>query len=256
MEQKYISFSGGVESTTMCVLYGHSARAIFCDTGFEHAALYEHIRTVEGKLKEFHPGFELIRVKGDVPINGERVDSLYEYILKSKYYPSSMGRYCTRMFKIEPIDKFLADAGECELMIGLNADEGDRIGNHGNMKNIKYSYPLLKNGVNRDSCIKILKKLDLYPDYPVYMSRGGCVGCFFKSKKEFKAMAALNPQEFDNVMWLEEAIQDERGKYFRIRKNMPRLRELKTEVESALFKPEEMYLTEGIFTPCGVFCHR
>lgn len=253
---KYISFSGGVESTTMCLLYGDKAKAIFCDTGFEHAALYEHIRNVEKRLKEIHPIFELITVKGSVKVNGAPVDSLYEYILKSKYYPSHMSRYCTRMFKIEPIDKFLKDTGECELMIGLNANEGDRIGNHGNMKNIKYTYPLLENGINRSSCIELLKKLDLYPNYPVYMSRGGCVGCFFKSKKEFLAMAALNPIEFDNVMWLEEAIQDERGKYFRIRKNMPRLRELKVEAESSLFRPGEMYLQDEIFTPCGVFCHR
>ena len=253
---RYISFSGGVESTTMCLLYGDKAKAIFCDTGFEHAALYRHIERVENELKKIHPEFELIRVRGDVKVNGKNVDSLYEYILKSKYYPSPLSRYCTRMFKIEPIDNFLKDAGECELMIGLNAEEGERVGNHGNMVNIKYSYPLLENGINRASCIKLLKKVDLYPSYPAYMSRGGCVGCFFKSKKEFKAMAAMNPQEFDNVMYLEEAIQDERGKYFRIRKNMPRLRELKAETQNTLFKPEEMYLTEDIFTPCGVFCHR
>lgn len=33
---KYISFSGGVESTTMCILYGHKADAIFADAGWEH----------------------------------------------------------------------------------------------------------------------------------------------------------------------------------------------------------------------------
>lgn len=254
--KKYISFSGGVESTTMCTIYGGVANAIFCDTGFEHEELYKQIAKVEKEIKKLHPGFEVIRVKPTVKVSGVITDNLYDYIKIAKYYPSPIARYCTRMFKVKPIDDFLWDAGECELMIGLNVDEADRTGNHGAGENIKYSYPLLHNGITRESCKKILKKANLYPNYPVYMSRGGCVGCFFKSKKEFKAMALLNEKEYDTVMELEEVIQDERGKYFRIRKNMPPLRELKAEAKASLFKPEDMYLKEEVFTPCGVFCHR
>jgi len=39
--QKFISFSGGVESTTMCVLYGKDAKAIWADAGAEHDFMYE-----------------------------------------------------------------------------------------------------------------------------------------------------------------------------------------------------------------------
>ena len=254
--KKYISFSGGVESTTMCVLFGGNADAIFCDTGYEHRKLHEHIQRVIRKVQAIHPKFKLITVRANVKVNGIYTDSLRKYIELSKFYPSYLSRYCTRMFKIEPIDNFLIDKGMAELMIGLNADEGERTGNHGNLANVKYSYPLLENGITRQACIDILNKTDIYPNYPVYMSRGGCVGCFFKSKKEFKAMAVLNEPEFDMVMELEELIQDERGKYFRIRKDMPPLRELKAEAKATLFKPEEMYLQEEVYTPCGVFCHR
>jgi len=254
--KKYISFSGGVESTTMCVLFGGSADAIFCDTGYEHRKLHEHIQRVIRKVQAIHPKFKLITVRANAKVNGIYTDSLRKYIELSKFYPSYLSRYCTRMFKIEPIDNFLIDKGMAELMIGLNADEGERTGNHGNLANVKYSYPLLENGITRQACIDILNKTDIYPNYPVYMSRGGCVGCFFKSKKEFKAMAVLNEPEFDMVMELEELIQDERGKYFRIRKDMPPLRELKAEAKATLFKPEEMYLQEEVYTPCGVFCHR
>jgi len=38
--KKFISFSGGVESTTMCLLYGKGATAIWCDTGAEHKEMY------------------------------------------------------------------------------------------------------------------------------------------------------------------------------------------------------------------------
>ena len=256
---RYISFSGGVESTTMCVLWGGCAKAIFCDTGWEHEALYRQIDKSENKIREIHPNFKVIRLKPSVKINKTTIDNIPDYIKASRMYPSPLARYCTRMFKIKPIDNFLQDAGECEIMIGLNADEKSRIGNHGNKRNIRYSYPLIKNGITRDACIKILKKTGILPNYPVYMQRGGCVGCFFKSKKEFKAMAVLNEQEFDSVMEIEEDLNNNlttREGYYRIKQDMPKLKELKAEANATLFKPEEMYLQEEIYTPCGVFCHR
>jgi 3'-phosphoadenosine 5'-phosphosulfate sulfotransferase (PAPS reductase)/FAD synthetase len=61
--KRFISFSGGVESTTMCILYGKGATAIWCDTGAEHNEMYERINYVEDKLKELHKGdFNLVKV--------------------------------------------------------------------------------------------------------------------------------------------------------------------------------------------------
>jgi 3'-phosphoadenosine 5'-phosphosulfate sulfotransferase (PAPS reductase)/FAD synthetase len=64
--KRFISFSGGVESTTMCVLYGKGATAIWCDTGAEHDLMYQRIDEVEKELKVLHSGeFNLIRVKNE-----------------------------------------------------------------------------------------------------------------------------------------------------------------------------------------------
>jgi hypothetical protein len=41
--KRFISFSAGVESTTMCVSYGHNADGVFSDTGFEHEEIYKRI---------------------------------------------------------------------------------------------------------------------------------------------------------------------------------------------------------------------
>lgn len=41
--KRFIAFSGGVESTTMCILYGKGATAVFTDTGSEHAEMYRRI---------------------------------------------------------------------------------------------------------------------------------------------------------------------------------------------------------------------
>ena len=118
----FISFSGGVESTTMCVLFGNKADAIFCDTGFEHQEIYDRIDLVEKWVQNFHrKDFKIHRIMN------QKWGSLKDYIIHAKYLPSFQQRFCTRMFKIEPIDKYLEqykDEG-VELMIGLNSDEID-----------------------------------------------------------------------------------------------------------------------------------
>ena len=250
---KFISFSGGVESTTMCVLFGNKANAIFSDTGFEHDEIYKRIDLVEKWVQDFHrPDFKIHRIK-----NTEH-GSLVDYIKKTKFYPSFQARYCTRMFKIEPIDDFLEQYKNdgVELMIGLNADEIEmRTGNHGNKKFVKYSYPLADNKISRAGCIAILKKANLYPEFPAYMQRGGCVGCYYKSKKEYEAMALLNPAEFKIVEDLENEIQDRRTEFFSIRQDMT-MKQIRESVSNMLFQPDEIYPVINTVTKCGVFCNR
>ena len=248
---KFISFSGGVESSTMCVLFANKADAIFSDTGFEHQEIYDRIDLVESWCKSFHrEDFNIHKIR-----NKEH-GSLIVYIKEAKFYPNFQARYCTRMFKIEPIDDFLKDFESVELMIGLNADEIDqRTGNHGNKNNITYSYPLADNGITRAMCKAILEKVGLKPSFPAYMKRGGCIGCYLKSKKEYEAMALLNPKEFKIVEELEKAIQDKREDFFSIKEGI-KMSEIRQKVSNMLFTPEELYPTINNETKCGVFCNR
>ena len=249
--KKFISFSGGVESSTMCVLFGNKADAIFADTGFEHKEIYDRIDLVEEWCKNFHrQDFKIHRIQAK--------NTLIDEIKKTKFYPSFKSRYCTRKYKIAPIDDFLEQFKDqsIELMIGLNATEIDqRTGNHGNKKFVKYSYPLADNNLTRSDCIDILKNINLNPVFPAYMKRGGCIGCYYKSKKEFEAMSLLNPKEFKIVEDLENEIQDRREKFFSIKENIT-MKQIREGVSLMLFKPEEIYPTINDATKCGVFCNR
>jgi len=251
--KQFISFSGGVESTTMCVLWGNKADAIFSDTGFEHDEIYKRLDLVEAWVKEFHrEDFVIHRIRN------KEYNSLLDYIKEAKFYPSFQARYCTRMFKIEPIDDFLEQYKEMgvELMIGLNAEEIDmRTGNHGNKPFVTYSYPLADTGLNRTACITILKKVGLHPQFAPYMQRGGCIGCYYKSKKEYEAMALLNPKEFKIVEDLENAIQDKRKDFFSIKQGKT-MKQIRESVSNMLFKAEDIYPTINNASKCGVFCNR
>jgi len=251
--KRFISFSGGVESTTMCILYGKGAKAIWCDTGAEHEEMYKRIDEVENKLKDLHGGdFELIRIKN------KKWYGLEAYANKVKFMPSGMARYCTRMFKIEPIDDFLSEQGECELMIGFNFDEEGRTGNLEMKSNVKYTYPLIEDGLTRQDCEDILNIHGLHPSFPVYMLRGGCRMCFFKSEKEYKALYHLNPKEFAKVKAFEENMQDKRLKFYAIMQNGKSLQQLENECKTELFDDAKElyqdYKKDG--KSCGAFCHR
>jgi len=256
--KRFIAFSGGVESTAMCLLYGKGATAVFTDTGSEHAEMYKRIDKVEKALIDFHSGdFSLIRLRASVTAKGEKVDSLTAYVNRMQFFPSGADRFCTSRFKIQPLDLFLKSIGECELLIGLNADETDREGNHGLVSHVNYRYPLQENGYTRQDCVDLLEKHDLKPDFPAYMRRGGCIFCPFKSKKEYAAMVHLVPEEIDLVRKLEENAQDKRGKYYRIRSNMPAMREFIDLEKNNLFGDLAPYYdaSEEQYS-CGVFCHR
>lgn len=243
--KRFLSYSGGVESTTMLALFGGDASAIFADTGWEHAALYSWLDEVEAKT-----GQQIIRVRRE----GE---TLPQYIERARYYPSDLSRFCTRMFKIEPIDAFLKSHTPCELLIGLNADETGRTGNHGCIEGVTYRYPLIEMGITRDRCIEILTERDLLPRFPSYMQRGGCVGCFWKRKSEFQRMAIESPDEADSVAELEELIQDERGEWFSVRRGIKSIRGLiEATRRQKRFQFDDEPDAGGVPTSCGVFCHR
>lgn len=264
--KKFISFSGGVESTTMCVLYGKGATAIWCDTGAEHDEMYERIDFCEKRIKEIHNGdFELLRIYPEVNIKGESIKSLTDAILKWKYMPTIRQRYCTKHFKIIPIDNFLKKQGECELMIGFNADEepgNDRTGNFMKCKNVKYTYPLYEDGLDREDCEVILKKYDLHPEFPIYMKRGGCYMCLFKDKNQYKAMALFDQKTFKKVKELELKYQDGRKRFFPIMSHTGismQMVENELNNEIALWGREaviNMYSTVQQKQACGAFCMR
>ena len=257
----YISFSGGVESTTMCILYGKGATAIFCDTGSEHKELYKRLDYVEEYMTNLHGGdFNLVRVKADKKTKENRnVDSLTEYIKDYKYMPSSGARFCTRIFKIEPIEKYLSDKGDVEMLIGLNYDESWRTGNLEQLKNCTYTYPLVRDELDREDCISILDLHGLNPNFPLYMQRGGCKFCFFKKEAEYKAMYYFDRETFNENLELEKSIQDKKKKFFSIMPSGKSMAQLAKECESTLFNDidmKELYGQIEKTTYCGGFCHR
>lgn len=264
--KKYISFSGGVESTTMCILYGKGSTAIWCDTGDEEDVMYERVDYCENRLKEIHNGdFKLLRIKPEVKAKGVYTKSISECSMIWGF-PSQQKRWCTNYFKIKPIDNFLSEQGVSELMIGFNADEVpnvDRIGNLMKCKNVSYTYPLYEDGHTRIDCEMILEEYGLLPNFPVYMKRGGCKHCFFKSRKELKAKYIIAPEDFIKDEEFENELNrnSTRKKFYAINISAGTYKSIRMEAENEIrmFGRDvmiEQYKKIESHKPCGEFCHR
>lgn len=78
----------------------------------------------------------------------------------------------------------------------------------------------------------------LAPDFPPYMRRGGCIGCFFKTKQEYRAMVHLAPEEIEAVADLEDSVQDRRKKHYGIRDGIPNMRRFIEDERRTLTHPE------------------
>jgi hypothetical protein len=251
MTTQYVAFSGGNDSTALA-LSMPDAIPIFTDTGWEFDETYEHIERFESIT-----GREVIRIKRD----GE---TLPEYIESSKFFPNHGARYCTRMFKIEPMNKFLSGQ-QAELCIGLRADEpeSERVGNLTEIDGLTIRYPLREMGMTIYDVLKINIEAGLLVRKTPGMARGGCEGCFYKRLAEVRAMYHLHRNVFDRLQKLEESVQDERGQYFHMFPNAGKsLADIRAEMDAQplLFSVEETYRaaadTSDVGVACGLFCNR
>lgn len=245
-----VAFSGGVDSTALALLM-EDATPVFTDTGWEFPELYAHIARFEEVT-----GREVVRVTHPRYPGG-----LPQYIREAKFLPNHGARFCTRMFKIEVMNTWLAGRLPATLNIALRADEPAdvRVGNLTELAGLTLAYPLRTMGYTRVDVPRTCFEHDLLPRYPVYMARGGCMGCFYKRKGEVQAMAALVPHVLDDLQALEEAVQDERGRFFHMFPNVG-MSIADLRAQPLLFTPEEVYAQaldrDDYGQACGLFCNR
>jgi len=243
----YVAFSGGIDSTALALLR-EDAHPIFADTGWEFPELYAHLDKFERVTSR-----EITRIKPKKFPGGIPERARYSHFL-----PNHGARWCTQQFKIEPMNDFLKTHTPAELLIGLRADE-ERVGNLTKMDYLIIRYPLREAGMTRLDCVRLCAKNDLLPRYPVYMARGGCIGCFYKRRSEVQAMAVLVPSILDELQALEEEVQDERGTFFHMFPNVGQsIADLRAQ--PMLFDPAEVYTQAAdksdMGAACGLFCNR
>lgn len=185
-----LSLSGGKDSAALAVYMRDRVEEmeyIFHDTGHELPETYEYLARLEAYLGK--------------KVNPTKPDYTFDKWLQiyGGMIPSSRRRWCTRMLKLKPFEKFVGTDSVVNY-IGLRADE-DRVGYISSKENITAVYPFREAGLRLDDIHHILQESGLgLPPYTDWgRTRSGCYFCFFQQKIEWVRLKETHPDLFEKA---------------------------------------------------------
>ncbi|MDW8244773.1 MAG: phosphoadenosine phosphosulfate reductase family protein [Thermogemmata sp.] len=182
-----LMLSGGKDSTALAIYMRDRVpemEYVFCDTDKELPETYEYLSRIEYFL-----GRKIIRL---------RDDRGFDHWLRvyGGYLPSSKMRWCTRMLKIKPFEKYVGD-DEVLMYVGIRADE-DRMAYVSTKPNIKTVMPFKEAGITLEDVHRILEESGIgLPAYYGWRTRSGCYFCFFQRRIEWVGLLERHPDLFE-----------------------------------------------------------
>ena len=195
-----LGISGGKDSAALAIYIKEhhpevhkKVEYFFTDTGAELDEVYDFLAKLEA-----HLGKEIIRLSSGKP---------FEHWLKvhSEYLPSPQQRWCTRVMKIKPFEKFVGDDPVISY-VGIRADE-NREGYISRKETIKAVFPFVEDGLVRDDIFQILEDTIGIPKYYKWRSRSGCYFCFFQRQDEWLGLKRNHPALFEKAKEFENNIR-------------------------------------------------
>jgi len=182
---RYLAVSGGADSTAMALLLherGEDFEMVFADTGAELPETYWLLPRLARYV-----GKELLTVCGG---------TFYQHLSNKGFMlPSWRVRWCTRQLKQEPQDAFFAKVGECEVGVGIRADEPKRA-------NLKprggqvFDYPLVAAGMGKADVHGLCRKHGLLSPAYEWRTNTSCFCCPFQRVRDWRGLLKHHPDLF------------------------------------------------------------
>ena len=194
-----LGLSGGKDSAALAIYIkdnypdiSEKMEYFFTDTGAELQEVYDTLDRLEAYL-----GKEIVRL-------GHGKDFDYWLELHNGYLPSPQQRWCTRVMKIKPFEKFVGDDPVISY-IGIRADE-NREGYISQKETIKAVFPFSEDGLIRDDIFQILEDSIGIPEYYEWRSRSGCFFCFFQRQDEWLGLKRRHPELYEQAVQMEKDV--------------------------------------------------
>ena len=234
-----LNLSGGKDSTALAVLMRDKVPTmeyVFCDTGAELPETYEYLDRIESFL-----GKPIVRLNSGKP---------FEYWLEMNFgfLPSPRSRWCTKVMKIVPFEKYVGD-DPVYSYIGIRADE-NREGYISSKPNITPVYPLKEAGINEKGVQDLLNKSGLgLPKYYEWRSRSGCYFCFFQRQTEWVGLLEHHPERFYQAKAFEkvdprtgqEYTWNQRGSLIRIEREKDKIKQNAADRDARIKQKATLY---------------
>jgi hypothetical protein len=191
----YVSFSGGCDSTAVALILkdqGIEFELVFADTGAELPETYFFIPRFARQI-----GKKLL-----VLSNG----TFFQYMTNFGFLlPSVQTRWCTRLLKQVPQDKYYGDDNSI-VHIGIRADEQHRANLKPRGKHT-FAYPLIDAGLDKKGVLDMCRKNDALNPIYSWRSNCSCFCCPFQRIADWKGLLKHHPDLFMLAeAWEEESV--------------------------------------------------
>lgn len=245
-----LSLGAGVQSTTLALMACEGVLpkpdlAIFADTGWEPAAVYDHLNRLELELQR--AGIPLVRVS-----NGSIRDALLDpaagfaaipyYTVNPATGARGLGRrQCTSEYKLTPIRRHLREVlgakppnfrsvprgNHAVQWIGFSTDEVHRANKVKDAHGVLYlsaEYPLLDMGMSRKDCQRWLLARGWETE------KSACIGCPFHGNAQWRKMRDTDPESWQDAVLVDRTIREREMKGLR---NIPFLHRSRVPLDQA-----------------------
>ena len=201
-----ISLGAGVQSTVMALMADAGELGpkpdfcVFADTGWEPAAIYEHLDWLEGELS-----IPVHRVDNGSIRSSRGAQQMPLFLRTDKVGMAK--RQCTTDYKIVPIHRKIREligvkpVGRLkkgvwvDILMGISFDEIQRMRPSGLQWQYK-SYPLVDRRMTRQDCKDYFA--DRYPGRALH--RSACIGCPYHSNAEWYSMKINDPTSWADAV--------------------------------------------------------
>jgi 3'-phosphoadenosine 5'-phosphosulfate sulfotransferase (PAPS reductase)/FAD synthetase len=212
-----VPLSGGKDSTALSVYLSQTYPClafefVFCDTGAELPETYEYLTRLEHVLGRGVTRISALELLDMAAKPGRTAFDVILYEHFAGFLPSFRSRWCTRMLKIHPYEKFIG-ADPAYSYIAIRADE-NRSGYTGSggkpvllsdQPNIVPVYPFKDEGITLSDVRRLLDDSGLgVPRYYEWRSRSGCYFCFYQQIAEWQGLRERHPDLFEKAKAYEE----------------------------------------------------
>ncbi len=230
-----LSLGAGVQSSVLALLLSRSHPrlielgypkpdvAVFADTGWEPAYVYQHLDWLEEQLQ-----YPLIRVsEGDLKTNlkkartvsGHNFVDVPLFTVNGDGKKGMLRRQCTTHYKIKPIYRLVRElAGgqrgrpfpkntHAEMWIGISLDEVGRM-KPSRERWVEHRWPLVDIGMTRQDCVEWFNS-----EYPGrHLPRSACVICPYRSDEHWLELKQSEPDSYEEAVrfdrWLRHSTKN------------------------------------------------
>lgn len=267
MTIRVLSLGAGVQSSALLYMMidgiiPKADHAIFADTGWEPAKVYEHLNYLKQLMDNADIMFHQVtagNIRQDM-LSGGRFTTMPFHLANDNGSKGIIRRQCTSEYKINPLLKKQRELAGLKpgqrhkdhlmtTVIGISYDESQRMRDPA-FPWLRHDYPLVDRRITRQDCINYATKHG-YRTPP----RSACIGCPFKSNDEWRRLRDEQSDEWQDAVEFDTAIRNPENKVVKLLRGTAYLHQsLKPLAEADLRTNQEKGILSLFDQECEGMC--